>query len=38
MKSNGTTVVIFIVRQMQENFRVKGKWLCGYGKKLLIVF
>jgi len=24
MKGNGTIDVIFIVRQMQENFRVKG--------------
>ena len=27
MKGKGTTDVIFTVRQMQENFRVKGKQL-----------
>ena len=27
MKGKGTTDVIFIVRPMQENFRVKGKKL-----------
>jgi len=27
MKSKGTTDAIFTVRQMQENFRVKGKKL-----------
>jgi len=27
MKDKGTTDAIFIVRQMQENFRVKGKKL-----------
>ena len=27
MKANGTTDAIFIARQMQENFRVKGKKL-----------
>ena len=27
MKGKGTTDAIFIVRQMQENFRVKGKKL-----------
>ena len=27
MKNKGTTGAIFIVRQMQENFRVKGKKL-----------
>jgi len=39
MKGKGTVVTIFIVRQMQENFRAKGKkpyfgfWIC---KKLLM--
>ena len=28
MKGKGTTDAIFTVRQMQENFRVKGKKLC----------
>jgi len=28
MKGKGTTDAIFIARQMQENFRVKGKKLC----------
>ena len=28
VKGKGTTDAIFIVRQMQENFRVKGKKLC----------
>ena len=36
MKGKGATDAIFIVRQMQENFRVKGKKLyigfCGFGK------
>ena len=32
MKGKGTTDAIFTVRQMQENFRVKGKKLCGFGK------
>jgi len=35
MKGKGTTDAIYTVRQMQENFRVKGKklfWLCGFGK------
>ena len=31
MKGNGTTDAIFMARQMQENFRVKGIW-----RKLLI--
>jgi len=31
MKGKGTTDVIFAVRHMQENFRVKGKKLyCGF--------
>ena len=32
MKGKGTTDAIFMARQMQENFRVKGKmvrWMCG---------
>ena len=35
MKSKGTTDAIFIVRQMQEKYRVEKKvvfWLCGFGK------
>jgi len=28
MKGKGTTVAIFIVRQMQQKFRAKGKKLC----------
>ena len=28
MKGKGTTEAIFMARQMQENFRVKGKKLC----------
>jgi len=40
MKGKGTTDVIFMARQMQENFRVKGKktlfWFCGIWRKLLI--
>jgi len=35
MKGKGTTDAIFIVRQMQENSRVKKEavlWLCGFGK------
>jgi len=35
MKGKGTTDVIFMARQMQENFRVKGKKLyfgCGFGE------
>ena len=38
VKGKGTTDAIFIVRQMQENLRVKGKkqislfWFCGFGK------
>jgi len=28
MKGKGATNAIFIVRQMQENFRAKGKKLC----------
>jgi len=36
IKGKGTTDAIFTVRQMQENFRVKGKeallWLYGFGK------
>jgi len=28
MKSKGTTDAIFIVRQMQEKFRARGKKLC----------
>jgi len=35
MKGKGTTDAIFIVRQMQQTFIVKGKnlfWLCGLGK------
>ena len=28
MKGKGTTDAIFMARQMQENFRVKGKRLC----------
>jgi len=36
IKGKGTTDAIFIVRQMQEKFRAKGKkslfWLCGFGK------
>jgi len=28
MKGKGTTYAIFMARQMQENFRVKGKKLC----------
>ena len=34
MKGKGTTDTIFTVRQMQQNFRVKGAllWLCGFGK------
>ena len=28
MKGKGTTDAIFMARQMQENFRVKGKELC----------
>jgi len=43
MKGKGTTDAIFTVRQMQENFRVKGKKLYfGFGlwiwKKLLTGF
>ena len=41
MKGKGTTDAIFTVRQMQENFRVKGKQLhCGFVDlgKLLIGF
>ena len=36
MKGKGTTDAIFMARQMQENFRVKGKklyfWFCGFGE------
>jgi len=37
MKGKETTDVIFIVRQMQEKFKAKGKklcifWLCGFRK------
>jgi len=36
IKGKGTTDTIFIVRQMQENFRAKEKKLCfgfcGFGK------
>jgi len=35
MKGKGSSDTIFIVRQMQDNFRVKGKaifWLCGFEK------
>jgi len=35
MKGKGTTDAIFVARQMQENFRVKGKKLyffCGFGE------
>jgi len=36
MKGKGTTDTIFMTRQMQENFRVKGKktlfWFCGFGQ------
>jgi len=34
MKGKGSTDVIFMARQMQENFRVKGKklWFCGFGE------
>jgi len=35
MKGKGTADVIFMARQMQENFRVKGKKLyfgCGFGE------
>jgi len=36
MKHKETTDAIFIVIQMREKFRVKGKkdlfWLCGFGK------
>jgi len=41
VKAKGTTDAIFTVRQMQENFRVKGKQLhCGFVdlEKLLIGF
>jgi len=41
MKGKGTTDAIFIVRQMQEKFRAKGKKLCFDfvdWKKLLIWF
>ena len=36
MKGKGTADAIFMARQMQENFRVKGKkiyfWFCGFGE------
>ena len=35
MKGKGTTDAIFMARQIQENFRVKGKklfWFCGFGE------
>ena len=36
MKGKGTTDAIFMAKQMQENFRVKGKklnfWFCGFGE------
>jgi len=41
MKCKGTTDAIFIVRQMQENFRVKGKssiLALSIWKKLLMGF
>jgi len=35
MKGKGTTDAIFMARQMQENFRVKGLfWFCGFGESL----
>ena len=37
MKGKGTTDTVFIVSQMQEMFRAKGKKLC-FEKKLLIRF